>query len=70
MKNVNWADVVIRSVKTFVETAVAFLIAELSGVDIFAGDATMWASIGVSACAAGLAAVYNGVISPLLKLPT
>ena len=66
---INWKDVLIRSVKTFVETAVAFLVAELAGVEVFAADKGMWISLALSAGAAGVAAVWNGVIEPMLKLP-
>ena len=69
MKNVDWKDVIVRSVKTFVETAFTFLLAELAGVEIFAADKGMWISIALSACAAGIAAVWNGVVEPVLKLP-
>lgn len=69
MKNVNWKDVLIRSVKTFAETAFAFLVAELAGVEVFAVDKGVWISLGLSAVAAGVAAVWNGVIEPVLKLP-
>ena len=69
MTNVNWKDVLIRSVKTFVETAVAFLLAELAGAEIFVMDKGVWLSVGVSAAAAGAAAVWNGVIEPMMKLP-
>ena len=69
MKNVNWKDVLIRSIKTFVETAFAFLVAELAGVEVFAVEKGMWISIGLSAGAAGIAAVWNGVVEPVLKLP-
>ena len=66
----NWKDVLIRSVKTFAETVAAFLIAELAGVEIFAADKRMWISLALSAVAAGVAAVWNGVIEPVLKLPS
>lgn len=69
MKNVNWKDVLIRSVKTFAETAMAFLLAELAGVELFSTGAEVWISVGLSAVAAGVAAVWNGVVEPLLQLP-
>lgn len=67
--SVNWKDVLIRSVKTFAETAFAFLVAELAGVEVFAVEKGMWISIALSAGAAGIAAVWNGVVEPVLKLP-
>lgn len=69
MKNVNWKDVLIRSVKTFAETAFTFLVAELAGVELFAAEPGVWISLALSAGAAGVAAVWNGVIEPVLKLP-
>ena len=67
--SMNWRDVLIRSVKTFAETAFTFLVAEMAGVELFAADKGMWISLALSAGAAGAAAVWNGVIEPLLKLP-
>ena len=67
---IDWKDVLIRSVKTSAETVAAFLIAELAGVEIFSTDKSMWISIALSAVAAGVAAVWNGVIEPALKLPS
>lgn len=69
MTKANWKDVLVRSVKTFAETAFAFLVAELAGVEVFAVEKSMWISIGLSAAAAGIAAVWNGVVEPVLKLP-
>ena len=69
MKNVDWKDVLVRSVKTFAETAIALLATELAGMDLFAQDECVWISLGLSAGAAGVAAVWNGVIEPLLSLP-
>ena len=62
----NWKDVFVRALKTFVETALSFLIAALSGID-FTGDhtTTFWVGIALSAGAAGLSAVWNGVIQPI-----
>lgn len=67
MKNVNWKDVAVRAVKTFVEAAVAFVGAELAGVDIFTVDKGMWLALGVSAAAAGISAVWNGLVEPAVK---
>ena len=66
MKNVNWKDVAVRAAKTFVEAAVAFVGAELAGVDIFAIDKSMWCAVGISAVAAGISAVWNGLIEPAI----
>lgn len=66
---IDWKDVLVRSAKTFAETAVAFVVAHLSGVELFSADGGVWASLAISAGAAGVAAVYNGVIRPMLRLP-
>lgn len=69
MKNIDWRDVLVRAGKTFLQTAGAYLIAALGGVDFFAGDKgeTFWVGLALSAGAAGLSAVWNGVIAPLFK---
>ena len=67
MKNVNWKDVAIRAIKTFAEAFIAFLGAELAGVDMFAMKKDMWAAVGISAASAGISAVWNGMIEPVLR---
>ena len=70
MKNVDWKDVLIRAGKTFAQTALSYLITNLAGVDFFGGDATeaFWIGLALSAGAAGLSAVWNGVIGPVLQI--
>ena len=67
MAKIDWRDVSIRAGKTFVQTALSFLIAAVSGVDFFEGDKseTFWVGLFLSAGAAGLSAVWNGVLQPL-----
>lgn len=67
MKNANWKDVAVRAAKTFIEAFVAFVSAELAGVDIFTVDKSMWLALGVSAAAAGVSAVWNGLVEPAVK---
>jgi hypothetical protein len=67
MKTVDWKDVLVRAVKTFVEAVLAFGVAELSGKDIFVLTRDMWGALAISAAAAGISAVWNGVIEPLVK---
>ena len=67
MANINWKDVLIRAIKTFVEAFVVCAGAELSGMDIFAIDKGMLCAVGISAAAAGVSAVWNGMIEPVLK---
>lgn len=66
---IDWKDVGIRAVKTFVQTAGSYLIAALGGVDFFAGDKgeTFYVGMLLSAGAAGLSAVWNGILAPLFK---
>ena len=63
---INWKDVAIRAIKTFVEAFIACVGAELAGMDIFAIDKGMWCAVGLSAAAAGISAVWNGMIEPAL----
>jgi len=65
-KRIDWKDVGVRAVKTFLEAAAAFVMAEISGAELFAIDGQMWGAIGISALAAGLSAVWNGVIEPMI----
>lgn len=67
MKNVNWKDVAVRAIKTFVEAFAACLGAELTGMDLFAIDRGMWCAVGISAAAAGISAVWNGIVEPAVK---
>ena len=65
----DWKDVLIRAVKTFVQTAGSYLIASLAGVNFFDGNhgKAFWVGLALSAGAAGLSAVWNGVIAPIFK---
>lgn len=67
MKNIDWKDVIVRAVKTFAEAFIAFVGAEMTGVDIFSVGKDVWVAVGISAAAAGISAVWNGMIEPLLK---
>ena len=68
MTNINWKDVLIRALKTFVQAAASCLIASLSGVDFTAGGKaqTFWIGLVLSACAAGISAAWNGILQPVL----
>lgn len=67
MKNVNWKDVAVRALKTFAEAFVAFVVAEVGGMELFAMDKSMWCAVVISAAAAGISAVWNGMIEPAVK---
>lgn len=64
---INWKDVAIRAIKTFVQTAVSTFIAGLSGIDLFAAEEGFWLALAISAGAAGISAVWNGLIEPAVK---
>lgn len=69
MQKVNWKDVAIRALKTFIEAVIPLIIAAMSGID-FSGTGSEIKSYIVatliSIIAAGLSAAWNGVIQPLL----
>lgn len=59
-------DVAIRALKTFWQSAIAYLVATLStGVDLFEGEVIGGLLIG--ALAAGLSASWNGAVQPILN---
>ena len=68
MKNVNMKDVFERAIKTFIQAALSYLITALAGANFFDGNKTQtfWIGLGISALAAGLSAMWNGVIEPLI----
>jgi hypothetical protein len=58
-------DVAFRALKTFWQSALAYLVASLgTGVDLFEGEVISGLLIG--GLAAGLAASWNGVVQPRL----
>ena len=58
-------DVAIRALKTFWQSAAAYLVASIAqGVDLFEGEVIGGLLIG--ALAAGLSASWNGVVQPRL----
>ena len=64
---INWKDVATRAIKTFAEAFLAIMGAELAGMDIFSMDKSAWCAVAVSAAAAGISAVWNGMIEPAVK---
>lgn len=64
---INWKDVAIRAIKTFIQTAVSVFVAGIGGVDVFAAEPGFWLGLGISAGAAGVSAVWNGLIEPMVK---
>lgn len=59
-------DVAIRALKTFWQTAIAYLVASLGqGVDLFEGEVIGGLLLG--ALAAGISASWNGAVQPVLN---
>ena len=59
-------DIVIRALKTFWQSAIAYLVASLSqGADVFEGEVIGGLLIG--ALAAGISASWNGAVQPVLN---
>lgn len=67
MNREKWKDIMIRAGKTFVQTALSFLIAQLGGADFFGGDMTqsVWLGLLLSAGAAGISAAWNTVAAEI-----
>lgn len=64
-------DVLNRALKTFWQAALAYLLADVSVLqtaltDVKAGKQVL-ITLAVGAVAAGLSAVYNGLVKPLLE---
>ena len=65
-------DVAIRAMKTFWQSAIAYLVAtlstQMSGVDVFdlRNVQSVFGGLLVGALAAGLSASWNGVVQPVL----
>ena len=58
-------DIAIRALKTFWQSALAYIVASLStGADLFEGE--MIGGLIIGAIAAGLSASWNGTVQPLL----
>lgn len=64
---IDWKDVGIRALKTFLETAFFYLIAAFGELNPFRGevDEMAWFGLFLSAGAAGVSAAWNGVIAPI-----
>ena len=60
-------DIAVRALKTFWQSAIAFLVASLGtqGLDLFEGEVIGGLLIG--ALAAGISASWNGAIQPILN---
>ena len=58
-------DIAVRALKTFWQSALAYIVATLStGADLFEGE--MIGGLIIGAIAAGLSASWNGTVQPLL----
>jgi hypothetical protein len=61
---VDWKDVLIRSIKTFFQAAIALVDASLADGSIFQNTGQ---AVWISAITGGIAAVWNGVLSPAIQ---
>ena len=72
MKKIDWKAVIRRAGMTFVEGFTGSIIANLTVFQLILEDKTGWemtaASVLVGAIAAGVSAVWNTVITPLLQI--
>ena len=58
-------DVAIRALKTFWQSAIAYLVMSLSqGIDLF--EVEVIGGLLIGALAAGISAAWNGVVQPVL----
>ena len=66
-------DIAIRAMKTFWQSAVAYLVAtfstQMSGVDVFDihDIQSVFGGLLIGALAAGLSASWNGIVQPILE---
>lgn len=69
MKSIDWKDVGIRSLKTFIEAVLTYIVTALSGITYGDGTVqdTVWIGALFCALCAGITAVINGVILPLFR---
>ena len=59
-------DVAIRALKTFWQSAIAYLVMSLSqGIDLF--EVEVIGGLLIGALAAGISAAWNGVVQPVLN---
>ncbi len=67
----NKKEIISRAVKTFIEAAVGYALVSLGDLNITNGDLDLMPKtltcVLISAIAAGVSAVWNGVIEPLFE---
>jgi len=63
----DWKDIVTRAAKTFIQAAVSCVGAAFVGVNYAINDQTgqWWIGLILAAVAAGVSAVWNGIIKPI-----
>lgn len=68
LKQIDWADVAVRALKTFFQIAITYAVTALTGVN-FAKDlsGTFWLGFALSAGSAGVSAAWNTVLMPVLS---
>lgn len=65
---IDWADVTIRALKTFVQVAITYAATALTGIN-FAKELSgaFWLGFMLSAGSAGVSAAWNSVLMPVLN---
>ena len=63
MMTIDWKDVGIRALKTFIQAACGSIVTLLAN----GGDSVVTDAAVISVVAAGVSAVWNGVVNPLLN---
>lgn len=65
---IDWADVTVRALKTFIQVAITYAVTALTGVN-FAKElsGTFWLGFLLSAGSAGISAAWNSVLMPVLN---
>lgn len=71
LKNIDWKDILIRATKTFIQAAGSCIVANLSGINFLDSegiDRTFIIGLLLSSGAAGLSAVWNVIICPIVAI--
>lgn len=65
---IDWADVTIRALKTFVQVAITYAATALTGINFTKElSDTFWLGFMLSAGSAGVSAAWNSVLMPVLN---
>lgn len=68
LKQIDWADVIVRAAKTFAQIAITYALTALTGVNFSKElSGTFWIGFILSAGSAGVSAAWNSVLMPVLS---